>query len=619
MHSVKQLFDKKYFKQIFCFLIAVAVISLLWLTGQLFNMNKFLEAIELKTLDFRYSMLQKAVNPNPDIVILTIDDNSLELLENEFGKWPWSRDAYTKVINYIESGGVNEIIFDLMFIGNQKGFKDKDNELAKTVNKYNNIYLSMNFDTRNNLTSPDLPDRLKVNLENNDPALNFSTFTNCRMILDKIVKNNPNIGIINLTRDEDGISRRCPLFVKYKNNFYPYLAFKAAYNYLKKREHLNTDKFVINKDGKLILGRRKIQLDNEAKMIINWYGPEHTFTYIPFSKVIKSINALKAGRKAPIPPSFFKNKLVFVGVNAASLFDIKSTPLSNIFPGVEIQATTFNNIIDNNSIKRATPAIDFLICILLSVITGIMVIRLRSTFTSSIIILTIAVLYVLFASFLLKNYFIWVAIVNPIIIMTITFTLMYIIKYILKSRDFEYTYKLATTDGLTNLYNHRFFQEHLINAIERAKRYKNHFSIILIDIDFFKKFNDTYGHQAGDAVLRQVADTLKKTIRASDLVARYGGEEMAIILDNADIDEAVSIAAKVCKTVGTKTYRLSETISKNVTISLGVATYPQHGQTPNELIEFADQGLYWAKENGRNQVGKIENYIPPIKIDDEIL
>ncbi|MDD3150165.1 MAG: GGDEF domain-containing protein, partial [Candidatus Gastranaerophilales bacterium] len=187
----------------------------------------------------------------------------------------------------------------------------------------------------------------------------------------------------------------------------------------------------------------------------------------------------------------------------------------------------------------------------------------------------------------------------------ITFTVIYIIKYINKSKDFEYTYKLATTDGLTNLYNHRYFQEHMTNSIETCKRYDSHFSLLLIDIDFFKKFNDTYGHQAGDAVLKQVAGLLKKTVRNSDLVARYGGEEMAIVLSNTDLEEALTTADKVCRAVADKPFKLSEQVTVNVTISLGVATYPQHGYAPQLLIEFADQGLYRAKENGRNQVGSI--------------
>ena len=175
----------------------------------------------------------------------------------------------------------------------------------------------------------------------------------------------------------------------------------------------------------------------------------------------------------------------------------------------------------------------------------------------------------------------------------------------LKAQDFEYTYKLATTDGLTDLYNHRYFQEKLKDHMKRADKNASGFSVVLIDIDFFKKFNDTYGHQAGDEVLRQVGQVLKKSVKSKDLVARYGGEEMVIILADTNTNAAVKIAQRICQNIGSRKFKLGEGLEVNVTISLGVATYPVHGRTSTELIEFADQGLYRAKESGRNQVGDI--------------
>ena len=127
-------------------------------------------------------------------------------------------------------------------------------------------------------------------------------------------------------------------------------------------------------------------------------------------------------------------------------------------------------------------------------------------------------------------------------------------------------------------------------------------SLIIIDIDFFKKFNDSFGHQSGDAVLRQVAFVLKRSVRMSDIVCRYGGEEMSIILPSTTYDEAVNLAKKLCNIVSEKQYRLSNGKESTVTISLGVSTYGADGETPSELIEAADKRLYNAKENGRNRV-----------------
>ena len=118
------------------------------------------------------------------------------------------------------------------------------------------------------------------------------------------------------------------------------------------------------------------------------------------------------------------------------------------------------------------------------------------------------------------------------------------------------------------------------------------------------KRQDTFGHQSGDAVLRQVAQTLKKNVRATDIVCRYGGEEMSIILPNTTKDEAFATAQKICNRVAEKTFKLTGNNETHVTISLGVSTFPFDGDTAPKIIEAADKKLYNAKNNGRNQVGK---------------
>ena len=138
--------------------------------------------------------------------------------------------------------------------------------------------------------------------------------------------------------------------------------------------------------------------------------------------------------------------------------------------------------------------------------------------------------------------------------------------------------------------------------VENSKRYETNFSLIIIDIDFFKNFNDKFGHQSGDAVLRQVAQTLKKNVRATDIVCRYGGEEMSIILPNTSKEEAYSTAEKICECVADKKFKLSNGKEAGVTISLGVSTFPFDGENAPDIIEIADKRLYQAKNDGRNRV-----------------
>ena len=202
----------------------------------------------------------------------------------------------------------------------------------------------------------------------------------------------------------------------------------------------------------------------------------------------------------------------------------------------------------------------------------------------------------------MEHFNLWIGIIIPLTFGIITYVLCYIVKYLLKSKDYEETYKLAVTDALTELYNHRFFQEKMIENFDLNARYGSNFSIIMIDIDFFKKFNDTYGHQSGDAVLKQVAKTIKKNVRSTDIPCRYGGEEMAVILTNTNKNEAVVTAEKICQAVREREFILVNGEVVHVTISVGVASSEADGKAPQELIEYSDKCLYIAKENGRNQV-----------------
>lgn len=534
--------------------------------------------MENRTFDIRQNLSANSGvrHHNKDIVIVAIDDGSYEYILDKYGEWPLRRDMYAKMVDYIEAQQPKTVAFDLMFVKSMKSDIESDNALINVFKKYDNVYTSMNLDNQPEdlRIPPQLPEKLTVKPYPN--VKDTIEYSNCRVILQGILDATSNIGMINVSRSDDGVLREMPLYLKYNGKYYPQLGYRVA----------------------LASGNVKnVQPNEGASVILNWYGPAGTFENISMYKLLKAVenNDIKAFD--------FHNKIVYFGATAASLFDIKTVPVDKVYPGVEVQATYVNNLLDGSLIKQCPEYVNILAGLLLALLTVIFVMKIQSMPTAFGLSVTISAFYVMFAYELMRFKYYWIKIVSPLSIVLFAFILAVIVKYLIKSRDFDTQYKLATTDGLTELYNHRYFQEQMQRFVSHSDRYNTVFSLIIIDIDFFKKFNDNFGHQSGDAVLRQVAFALKKNVRATDIVCRYGGEEMSIILPNTKNEEAVAIANKLCTIIGTKKCKLANGKESNVTISLGVSTYGEEdGLTPTELIASADKRLYHAKENGRNRV-----------------
>jgi diguanylate cyclase (GGDEF)-like protein len=158
----------------------------------------------------------------------------------------------------------------------------------------------------------------------------------------------------------------------------------------------------------------------------------------------------------------------------------------------------------------------------------------------------------------------------------------------------------AITDGLTGLYNHSYFRKKLVQKIEEAEKIGERFSLLMLDIDNFKRFNDDYGHQAGDAVLKELAKTLESNVRKEDIVARYGGEEFTIILATREKDNLNKQAERIRKNVAQEVIIYND-LKLQVTVSIGAVIYCR-GNNSKELVELADKALYSAKRAGRNNV-----------------
>lgn len=785
--------------------LTVLVLTVIVGTFMMAGIDRLVDQLELKSYDLRAQMQwgEPSKRPSPDVLILQFDDSSLNVLNDEFGVWPWPRDVHARMIHFMNQAGARSLLYDIMFVAHRKGSEDADTSLVNAFRQYKNVYLSMNFDNElaqsqklgKDLTPQDIellrPFTISIQSELNQAPKNTTlklqknkkdnivffendhmTFNHYRSIMPSLLNVGRNIGIINHGADEDGVSRSNPLFFRFryqpfiKSSALPisqqgnrwvdakgqrvdqdgYLIEKSAYlPVVKKKEGSFIDQNPnypqpVDEDGYLMdgyghyiyqrqpdyqymyfpyLGMRAmldlkfpdktpvlkltknghiqfkdhdIPLTSNGDFLVNWYNvnvkrEEHTknlrelntyqnllteklsvqqsdlkqippsaseykklasataktkeemqkvesyiqmleaalkLKYIPQPyKMISAWEVIRTMKKeeAGIPlnkddkdlKALLKDKVIFIGATAVGTYDIKNTSIHSTMPGVVLQANLFDNLYQNDHkyIHRVEPYINFLATLLICLLTAGCTFRMRSPLAGMLTTANVAVLYVLFSIILYQSQHLWINVAMPMVCLIVTITITFMLKYFFRNQDYEKTYALATTDSMTGLYNHRFFQEHMRRSIDQANRFKHKFSLLLIDIDFFKKFNDTYGHQAGDEVLRQVAKKLKKTVRTVDVVARYGGEEMAIILDRANEEEALAVALKVVKAIAEEAYPIAEGVAKHVTISCGVSTFPTHGETPSQMIEFSDAGLYRAKENGRNQVGAQYDSPPP--------
>lgn len=170
--------------------------------------------------------------------------------------------------------------------------------------------------------------------------------------------------------------------------------------------------------------------------------------------------------------------------------------------------------------------------------------------------------------------------------------------------------RLSLMDGLTGTWNRRFFQMQFRQVLATATRFERPFSVLMLDLDNFKEINDTYGHQRGDAILIEFSERVSSTLREVDTFARYGGEEFICLLSETDVVGARTTAEKICDVIRSEPYGAPDEEPINLTVSVGIASYPDHGAGFRSLVEAADKGLYLAKERGRDQVAAVGDKAP---------
>ena len=539
--------------------------------------NQVIQRYENIAIDWRF----KSRSPQAatrEIVVIQMDDKSIR----DIGALPWDREWHATLITALSDFGAQSIGFDVLFTEASKNSKS-DLLLAQSMTKAGNVYLPVAFETVQGALAGDIIEPLPL--------------------FQKAVRGQ---GHITITPDQDGLLRRIKLRLRYKGQDYLQLGFKMALDHygarasdiVYKEDHIEIP---IPRNPSL-----KIPITSKGDLLINWVGRwEQSFLHVSYIDVIVSYSQWLKGERTRLPPEIFKDAICIVGVTATGLFDIRAVPLEPAYPAVGVNATVLNSILERKFLKVLSEQANLIIIWVLSFL--IFAITLRFSYAQSVILIsTLAAAYLTISFFLFVYENIVTNVVYPLFLIFFSFTALTTYHQIVITIEKRRLLSLATKDSMTGLLNIGHFKLLLGAELNSIKLRRNkELSIIMVDVDFFKKINDTFGHAAGDDVLRAVAEILKEGSRSLDVVCRYGGEEFILMLPGASGDNTEKVADKMRKSIEERKFFLGENkTERTVTASFGVSTY-KNREPSDDFIKRSDKALYEAKDTGRNKVCRL--------------
>ena len=541
-------------------------------------LNPF-ETFQLKMQDILSLNTLRFKKPPPElqeIVMVALDDESFAKMNQ---RWPWDRSIYAELTEKLSRQNPRLIILDVTFIGASQN-PESDTRLAASLEKAGNVIIA---DYLGDYGESVLP-------------------------LEKIRKASLDYGYVNKPLDNDYSVRRvqvCHLTVDGK--------FLEASAEVKTASHLFGAELSFSQTPLALHFQRKkaappppfrgagipMTIQKDGTLFLNYQAKKEDFMTIPVWKIFAD----------QIPPNTLKDKIVIFGLTNRIMHDIHNSPLGPI-PGVYIFANFLLMVLSGAYVKEAALWINLLIFLLVGLLTA------HATYRFS---LWRGFLFVFYEVSLLLGgtFYLYLKDIHwdfSSALFGILFAYLGITFYKYLSLLFEMVAvkEEAITDGLTQLYTYRYFELRLRNELERARRYKTSLSLVFLDIDHFKRVNDTYGHEEGNVVLKTVAQILKKNTRRIDLVARYGGEEFCVVLPQTELEGAQQYAENIRRAVENTPFILLGSEPVKVTVSIGVSSYPTLDiPSSEEFVKVTDHALYEAKQGGRNRVciGKMPSLV----------
>jgi len=526
--------------------------------------NGLLKRLENAGGDFSFN-LRGSLTADPHIIIIEITDDDIA----KIGRWPWKRTWHAALTQALTGMGAKSIYFDVIF--SESSDEQDDLVFEEALKRSKNVYLPFAFQSgKFDIASAFVPIK------------RFASYIK-------------GTGTTNIWPDDDGIIRRIPLLIPANKTIYPHIALKIALDYADfTLQEIDPRYLRINRPG----AQHFIPLDDKNTFLINWLGKwQHTFKHYSFLDVLAVYKDYIDNKSPSKEIQNFKDSICLIGLTAVGLYDIKAVPVQPEYPGLGVVATTISNILERKFIYTPLPWINLLILFIMTLLPAFLISGERPI-RETVILISLAIVYFII-NFILFTQGLWMDFSTALFGFSLSAFCVGTYNFVRIAIERQNFFKMSVTDGLTGLFNIRYFKilvetEMLMARADATKK----FSIVMTDVDHFKKFNDTYGHQVGDLVLKEVSNALKVTARSSDIVARYGGEEMIILLRGVGIKDALIVAEKFRKAIENQVVK-DDKNSYKVTVSLGVSIF-HNDDTVDSLIKRADDGLYKSKENGRN-------------------
>jgi len=325
----------------------------------------FVHTIELKTLDVRFRTFPTPRAARPDIILIVIDEESVQRLQSILGRWPWPRDAYGLILDYLQAGGARTVAIDIIFAEPDREKPERDRAFAEAIARSGNVYLAAVFHQQAVGSEPagSVPHALDSKAAH-APA-RPRRYEGVTLPLPDLLAAAKGVGAITIDPDEDGILRRVPTTVSYQGRLYPSLPLAVALA-----------------DGTVApagieatriqnrLGR--VPLDDEGRVLLTWRGRVQTYPYVQAWRILRSYGQIARGEAPEIPPEVFRDKVVFIGAIVSGAFEFRSTPFSRVLPGVEVNAVALDTLSSADPVRRLPEPVNWVLTLGLAGAAGLL-------------------------------------------------------------------------------------------------------------------------------------------------------------------------------------------------------------------------------------------------------